>query len=125
MDIDRIMRILTKPITILGIFIGFKSIQTIYSFAVGEAPTYLSQIRFAEFIIFALASFYAVRGRISAIWAMGIYLLIQVVVIPLAIFLVPIEHYAFKILSILLSLYFVFGGFVLIQFARAKKKIGA
>jgi hypothetical protein len=116
------MRISKQPILILGVLIGFKAIQIIYSFAVGESPTYLSQVRFAEFIIITLVAFYAVRGRIVAIWAMGIYLLIQVVVVLWASFIIPIEHYAFKILSILLSSYFIFGGFVFIQLARVKKK---
>jgi hypothetical protein len=81
----------------------------------------MSQVRLAEFIVLALVSFYVIRGRIFALWAMGIYLVIHVFALFLAIIIIPIDQYVLKIATIILSLYFVFGGIVLIQIATAKK----
>ncbi len=51
---------------------------------------------------------------------MGIYLVIHVFSLFLAILVIPINQYVVKIITVILSLYFVFGGIVLIQSARAK-----
>ncbi len=51
---------------------------------------------------------------------MGIYLVIHVFALFLAIIVIPIDQYIVKIVTIILSLYFVFGGIVLIRLARAK-----
>jgi hypothetical protein len=53
---------------------------------------------------------------------MGIYLVIHVFALFLAILVIPIDQYVVKIITIILSLYFVFGGIVLIQLAKAQKK---
>jgi hypothetical protein len=89
MRTNRIVQTLKEPVSILGTFIALKAIAAIYSFAV-NAPWYLSQVRLAELIVLALASYYVIKGRIFAIWAMGIYLVIQG---PLGT-LCPTCHYA-------------------------------
>jgi hypothetical protein len=119
MKTNSIIQTLKETISILGTFITLKAIATIYSFAV-NAPWYLSQVRLAELIVLAVVSYYAIKGRIFALWAMGIYLVIHVFALFLAILVIPIDQYVVKIITIILSLYFVFGGIVLIQSARAK-----
>jgi hypothetical protein len=119
MKTDRIVQALKEPASILGTFITLKAIATIYSFAV-NAPWYLSQVRLAELIVLAIVSFYIIKGRVIVLWAMGIYLVIHVFALFLAILVIPIDQYIVKIITIILSLYFVFGGIVLIQSARAK-----
>ncbi len=119
MKTNRIVQTLKEPIAILGTFIALKAIAAIYSFAV-NAPWYLSQVRLAELIVLAIVSYYVIKGRIFALWAMGIYLVIHVFALFLAILVIPIDQYVVKIITIILSLYFVFGGIVLIQSAREK-----
>ncbi len=119
MKTDRIIQTLKEPISILCAFIALKAISTIYSFAV-HAPWYMVQLRLAEFVVLALASYYVIKGRIFALWAMGIYLVIHIFALFLAIIVIPIDQYIVKFVTIILSLYFVFGGIALIQLARTR-----
>ncbi len=123
MKTDRIVQFLKKPVSILGTFIVFKAIAIVYSFGVKESPWYMSQVRLAELIVLAFGFYYVIKGKIFAFWAMGIYLVIHIFALFLAIFIIPIDQYVLKITTIFLSLYFCFGGIVLIQIARAKKKM--
>lgn len=84
----RIIQVFKKPISILVIFIAFKLIQTIYSFVIHETPTYMSQIRLIEFVVFTILSFYAIKGKKIAAWTIGTYLIIHVFAVLRAIFMI-------------------------------------
>jgi len=119
MKTNRIIQTLKEPVLILGTFIALKAIAIFYSVGV-KAPWYMFQVRVAEFVVLFLVSYYVIKGRIFAFWVMGIYLVIHVFALFLAIIVIPIDQYIVKFVTIILSLYFVFGGIVLIRLARAK-----
>jgi hypothetical protein len=119
------MKAIKNPKIIIGAFICLKVIQAAYAFAVGESPSFLPYLRFGEIIILALIFYFALQKKTAALWVMGIFLLTQIFAVLWAIFLIPIDQYIFKTFAVLLSMYFVYGGYVLINLARGKKKVEA
>jgi hypothetical protein len=119
------MKAINQPKIILGAFICFKIIQAAYAFAVGEHPLFLPYLRLVEVLILAPISYFAVQKKTAALWVMAVILLSQVFAVFWAIFLIPIEQYALKAFAFLLSIYLVFGGYVLIKIARSKNKVEA
>lgn len=111
------MKAIKEPMTILGVFILFKIIQTVYALAVNEHPSYLPYIRLTEIFIFAPVSYMAVKRKVTALWTMGVILLLQVFAVGWAVFLIPLDQIIFKVIAIGLSVYFVFGGTVLVNLA--------
>jgi hypothetical protein len=83
----------------------------------------MSQVRLAEFIVLALGTYYVIKGNKFALWAMGIYLVIHILSLFLAILVIPLDQFVVKTITIILSVYFVFGGVVLIRLARAKTAV--
>jgi len=65
----------------------------------------------------------AVKRKIAALWIMGVILLSQVVAVGWAVFLIPLDQIVFKVFAILLSTYFVFGGYLFVQLAKKKNEI--
>lgn len=95
MKTNRIIQNLKEPVSILGTFITLKAIAIFYSVGV-KAPWYMFQVRLAEFVVLALVSYYVIKGRIFALWAMGIYLVIHVFALVLAIIVIPVNQYIVK-----------------------------
>lgn len=116
------MKTIKNPLVILGVFILFKIVQTVYAFAIGELPSYLPYLRLVGLAIFVSISYLAIKRKVAALWIMGVILLSQILVVLWAIFLIPLEQVIFKVLAIVLSTYFVFGGYVLVQLARGEKE---
>lgn len=116
------MKSIKEPMIILGVFILFKVVQMVYALAVNEHPSYLQYIRLAEIFIFAPISYMAVKRKVAALWTMGVILLLQVVAVGWAVFLIPLEQIIFKVFAIVLNSYFVFGGTVLVQLAKARNE---
>jgi len=116
------MKTIKNPLVILGVFILFKIVQAVYAFAVGEHPSSLPYLRLVGLAIFVSISYLAIKRKVAALWIMGVILLSQILVVLWAIFLIPLEQVIFKVLAVVLSTYFVFGGYVLVQLARGKKE---
>jgi hypothetical protein len=114
------MKAIKEPMIILGVFILIKIVQAVYALTVNEHPSYLPYIRFAEIFIFAPISYLAIKRKVAALWTMGVILLLQVFAVGWAVFLIPLQQIIFKVFAIVLSTYFVFGGYVLVQLARAR-----
>jgi hypothetical protein len=119
------MKTVKNPKIIIGAFICLKIIQAAYAFAIGESPSFLPYLRFGEIIILALISYFALQKKTAALWVMGFFLLAQLLAVFWAIFLIPIDQYIFKTFAVLLSVYFVYGGYILINYARRNKKAEA
>lgn len=107
---------------ILGVFILFMIVQTVYAFAASEQHAFLPYIRLAEVFVFASISYLAVKRKVAALWTMGVILLLQVFTVGWAVFLIPLEQIIFKVFATVLSAYFVFGGTVLIRLAKARNE---
>lgn len=118
----REMKAIKEPMIILGVFILFKIVQTVHALAINEQPSYLPYIRLAEIFIFASISYLAVKRKVAALWTMGAILLLQVFAVGWAVFMIPLEQIIFKMFAIVLSSYFVLGGTVLVQLARARNE---
>jgi hypothetical protein len=116
------MKAIKEPMIILGVFILFKVVQAVYAFAINEHPSCLPYIRLAEIFIFAPISYMAVQRKVAALWTMGVILLLQVFAVGWAVFLIPLEQIIFKAFAIVLSAYFVYGGAVLVQLAKARNE---
>jgi hypothetical protein len=109
------MKTIRKPLVILGVFILFKIVQATYAFAVDENPAYLPYLRLTGIFILVPISCLAVKKNVTALRAMGVILLLQTFALLWAIFLIPSEQLIFKALATVMSAYFVFGGYVLVQ----------
>ena len=116
------MKTIKKPMVILGVFILFKTVQAAYAFSTGENPSYLPYIRLCEIFTFTTISYLAVKRKVAALWIMGVILLLQIFAVIWAVFLIPLEQVIFKGFSIVLSSYFVFGGYVLVKLAKGQKE---
>ena len=116
------MKSIKEPMIILGVFILFKIVQAVYALAVNEHSSYLSYISLAEIFIFAPISYMAVKGKVAALWTMGVILLLQIFAVGWAVFLIPLEQIIFKVFATVLSAYFVFGGTVLVRLAKARNE---
>ena len=116
------MKAIKEPMMILGVFILFKIVQAVYALAVNEHPSYLPYIRFAEIFIFAPISYMAVKRKVTALWTMGVILLLQVFAVGWAVFLIPLDQIIFKVFATVLSAYFVFGGTLLVRLAKARNE---
>ncbi|MDD2335950.1 MAG: hypothetical protein PHD01_05165 [Geobacteraceae bacterium] len=116
------MKAIKEPLIILGVFILFKIVQAAYALAANEHPSYLLYVRLAEIFIFATISYLAVKRKVAALRTMGVILLLQVFAVGWAVFLIPLEQIIFKVFATVLSVYFVFGGTVLIRLAKARNE---
>jgi hypothetical protein len=116
------MKAIKNPLVILNLFILFKIVQAVYAFTVGENPSYLSYLRFVGIFIFIPISYLAIRRKVAALWIMGVILLSQIFAVLWAIFLIPLELVIFKVFAVVLSTYFAFGGYVLVQLSRRKNE---
>lgn len=113
---------LKKPIVILSVFIVFKAIQAIYAYAVGERLGYLPHLRLLTVVLLGTLSYLAIQGKKAAQWLIAICLLGQIIAVFWAIFIVPTTQPMFKVIAIVLSIYFVFGGWVLAELAKSKNE---
>jgi len=116
----KMMEILKKPAAILSTFILFKGTQTVYVFATGERPGRLPTLHLLTFVVMAAVSFFAIRGKKTAEWIMGLYLLAQIITVFWAVFLIPAEQLLLKVTAIILSTYFVYGGWIILKIAKGK-----
>ena len=122
MKMKKLIEILKRPSVILGVFIAFKAIQAIYAYAVGERLGYFSHIRLLVVILMTWISILAVKGKKNAQWLMAICLLGQIIAVGWAIFIIPTTQLLFKITAIALSIYFVFGGWIMVELAKSKNE---
>jgi hypothetical protein len=64
----------------------------------------------------------AIKRNVAALWIMGVILLLQIFAVILALFLIPLAQAIFKGFAIVLSSYFVFGGYVLVKLAKGQRE---
>jgi len=111
--------LLKRPIVILGAFICFKIYQAYFSFVTGKEAAYLSWIRLGSAALLIIAAYFALKENKLALWITGALLIINIFPVIGGMFFIPSHQYVLKLVAIILGGYFVYGGLVLIQKARA------
>jgi hypothetical protein len=119
-NMKKTIEILKKPTVILGTFVLFKGTQTVYAYATGERIGSLPSLHLLTFVVMTAVSFFVIKGSKTAQWIMGFYLLAQIITVFWAIFLIPTGQLLLKITTIILSTYFVYGGWLLVRIAKDK-----
>ena len=119
------MQFLKKPITILVAILAFRAYQVIFSFQIIEYPAYLSELRLVAFVVLAFIAFFAARDSKTALWIVGIYLLLTNIFTIVFGLIIPFHQYILKTVAIILGCYFTFGGVVLIKRALRLKRNAA
>ena len=120
MNMNKTIEILKKPAVILGTFVLFKGTQTVYAYATGVRPGRLPTLHLLTFVVMAAVSYFAIKGKKTAEWIMGLYLLAQIITVFWAVFLIPTEQLLLKVSTIILSTYFVYGGWIIVKIAKDK-----
>ena len=113
------MHFLKKPIVILSIFVGFKAFQAYLSFMQGEEIDYMPWVRLGGVVFLIVVSVFVLKRNKVAFWVMGLILVSNILAIAWGLFLIPMQQYVIKFVAVALGSYFVYGGFVLINQARA------
>jgi uncharacterized membrane protein HdeD (DUF308 family) len=117
---NKLIEILKRPAVILGTFILFKGIQTVYAYFSGERIGSLPALHLLSFVVMAVVSYFAIKRNKTAQWIMALYLLAQIITVLWAVIVIPPRQLSLKITAIVLSIYFVFGGWSLLKIARNK-----
>jgi len=117
---NKTIEIIKKPSVILGTFILFKGTQTVYSYFTGVRIGSLPTLHLLSFVVMAVVSYFALKRNKTAQWIMALYLLAQIITVFLAVFVIPSRQLSLKITAIVLSIYFVFGGWSLLKIAKNK-----
>jgi hypothetical protein len=113
------LQFLKRPIVILSVFVGFKAFQAYLSFMQGEEVDYMPWVRLGGVVFLLVVSIFVLKRNKVALWVMGLFLISNILAVAWGLFLIPMQQYVIKFVAVVLGSYFVYGGFVLINQARA------
>jgi hypothetical protein len=105
---------------VMIVFLALRIFQLVYSIVTSSESTVIIAGRSLTIISCAILAYLTIKKNLFAAWAMLCLLIISGISIFLfGIFAIPVKQYVFKIVSIILAAYFLYGGIILF---RAIKK---
>jgi len=103
-------------------FVRVKETQSFYEcFSEVVIGSFLT-LHLLTFVVMAVVSYFAIKRNKTAQWIMALYLLAQIITVFWAVIVIPPRQLSLKIAAIVLSIYFVFGGWTLLKIARDKSE---